>query len=329
MSAHRTKLLSGTVIGISISDAEDLLIRGFGREHLREILIALCRPLLRHAADLAYGGHFQKDSFTRDLIQLISAEQEEGTLDQRPWIGKLYNHSPWPFYLDITSADEAAWIDCCKFIRITQEMAGFETDKREVLPRSEDSVSSMRIVFNKAVVLTSMRRLMVDGVDVTESGGTLKNIRVSARVLLGGATSKFSGIMPGLFEEALFALERRDRSPLFILGGFGGASGLLAEYLRRGARPKDFRVESYREKVSAYRTLEEAFGKLRVPQNARQPAEAIETLCALIENGRGDLGTLLQNGLSHVDNLRLLETTDAAEAVTLVLQGLSNAPNLR
>ena len=81
MSAHRTKDFDGVVIGISISDANDLLARGFGREHLREILIAVCRPLLRQKANLAYGGHLQKDSFTRELVQLISAEQEEGILD--------------------------------------------------------------------------------------------------------------------------------------------------------------------------------------------------------------------------------------------------------
>jgi len=329
MGTHRSKLCDHTVIGISISESEDLLAHGFGREHLREIFFALCRSILRRTGDLAYGGHFQRESFTRELIQLISAEQEEGTADSRPWIGKLYNHSPWPYYLDITPEVEADWIDSCKFIRITQEMAGFEA--REILPGAEAGVSSLRIAFNKAVVLTAMRRLMVEGIEITEARALKKNIRVNARVILGGPTTQFTGIMPGIFEEALFALECRGRRPLYVLGGFGGAAGCLTRYLLKSnaARPKEFTLDFYRNEVSGYATLHEAFEQLRVPPNARRPAEAVDALCRVIEDGRHDLGSLFENGLSHGDNEKLLRTTDGGEAVTLILRGLEKAKNLK
>ena len=61
------------LIAISISESEDLLALGYQHEHLRDVLLRLCRPLLRRGADLAYGGHLKVDnSFTRDLIELIS-----------------------------------------------------------------------------------------------------------------------------------------------------------------------------------------------------------------------------------------------------------------
>ena len=82
--------LRGRVIGMSVSESEDLLSYGFGPEHLREFLIRLAQRLVRAGADLAYGGHFsRRGSFTRDLIELISDEQREGIGDQRPWLGSF------------------------------------------------------------------------------------------------------------------------------------------------------------------------------------------------------------------------------------------------
>jgi SLOG cluster2 len=44
--------------------------------------------------------------------------------------------------------------------------------------------------------------------------------------LLGGSLDRYSGFLPGLFEEALVTLQQK--KPLFILGGFGGAAEVLA-----------------------------------------------------------------------------------------------------
>jgi hypothetical protein len=181
------------------------------------------------------------------------------------------------------------------------------------------------------VVLTAMRRLMVEGIEITEAGGVKKVIRINARVILGGATTRFIGIMPGVLEEALFALEHRGRSPLYVLGGFGGVAGCLARYLLESNvdRPKEFTQDFYQKEVAGYGALNGAFGKLRVPPNARRHTEALDALCNAIENGRSDLGSLLENGLSHDDNVKLLQTTDGREAIALVLKGLEQAPSLR
>ena len=95
------------LIGLSISWQRDhLLARGFGLEHLRDLLIRLARPLLRQGANLAYGGHWKEteDNFTFDLLRLISAEQQDSEFAAEPeqHIGRLYNHCPWPNYLDIS-----------------------------------------------------------------------------------------------------------------------------------------------------------------------------------------------------------------------------------
>ena len=55
-----------------------------------------------------------------------------------------------------------------------------------------------------------------------------------ARIVIGGKREGFRGAMPGIFEEVLFALERRQ--PLYLAGGFGGATLDVIRKLRPGTR---------------------------------------------------------------------------------------------
>ena len=220
--------LKGKVVGLSVSDSEDLAGLGFGREHMREVLLGIAQSVLRVGANLAYGGHFEKDSFTRDLILLISEEQREDMNDREHWSGILYNHSPWPHYEEITDENEAEYIDACRFVKISREMAGIAPEEN----KEDNSTTTARLeTARKAIVLSAMRRIMAEGITLnTAAPGIREEIPpVSARVLIGGKTKNFTGMLPGLFEEALYCLEKR--TPLFLVGGFGGATANLAGYM--------------------------------------------------------------------------------------------------
>ena len=54
-------------------------------------------------------------------------------------------------------------------------------------------------------------------------------IDCNARIIVGGKTTGYLGFMPGIIEEALYTLI--NSKPLFIIGGFGGASQSLAKLL--------------------------------------------------------------------------------------------------
>lgn len=60
--------------------------------------------------------------------------------------------------------------------------------------------------------LTAMRRVQSES--------------INARIVLGGRVTKFKGLMPGIAEEADFAL--RARHPLYLMGGFGGCARDIA-----------------------------------------------------------------------------------------------------
>ena len=247
-SRYRTRVNVEKVIAFSISwQRTNLLSRGLGLEHLKELLIRLARPILRTGANLAYAGWWKEseDNFTYELLKLINAEKEDigrSGRDSKVEIGILYNHSAWPQYLSVTPRIEAQWINCCRIVRITQEMAGIRKEKMVLDSEGSDDSALARV--NAALTLSAMRRLMMDplSIPITDTGATDTIHPVAARIVLGGKVDDYFGFLPGIYEEALLTL--RARKPLFILGGFGGAAELLARAVtepgdgHRGVHPR-------------------------------------------------------------------------------------------
>lgn len=328
-SKYRSRMIANTVIDLSISyQRENLLARGLGLEHLRELLVRLARPLLRQAASLAYGGHWKEseDNFTFDLLRLISAEQEDNSLggpDTNLNIGRLVNHCPWPEYLEVTPRIEAQWINCCRIVRVTQQDAGIGAPDQ--VPDGEAGNGSDRAVFNRALTLSAMRRLAMDGMTIDLPGLPSPEFvpPIMARVVLGGKTTGFHGFLPGIFEEALVALERR--RPLYILGGFGGAAEALAgALLARGPdRPPALVLDALRPGNPGLDRLLELATRFALPPGARASAAALDALFALVDKGRGNLPAALNTGLDEIETREMLTTRDVSRAVQLVRKGLT------
>ena len=98
----------------------------------------------------------------------------------------VYNFIHWPHYLDLSKDIEARLVNVCRFMRVTPEPT-----EREAFPSAYTQVRSPLVAFHKAHLASRLReRLAV----------------AHARILLGGKLSDFSGVMPGIFEEALYTL---------------------------------------------------------------------------------------------------------------------------
>jgi hypothetical protein len=117
------------------------------------------------------------------------------------------------------------------------------------------------------------------------------------RVLIGGRCTGFLGEMPGLLEEALYAVEVGQ--PLYLAGGYGGITQEIAVTLgvddgkwlpRLASQPVDERVG---------------------------PAMSRLTVAAKESGSRS-----LENGLSREENQRLAACHRPSEIATLVSLGL-------
>lgn len=340
---------SRPLVAISVSfERDNLLARGLGLDHLKELLVRLTRPLLRQGVSLAYGGHWdeREDNFTYELLRLVSAEQADETehrmasappatignecLPERPSAGRLINHAAWPHYLKITPSIEAQWINCCRIVRVTPVMAGIEpgetvtADRLVVRPDDEDYPALA--LLHGARCLSTMRQLMMRGVSlpIADSEPPDAIQPISARIVLGGKLTGYQGFVPGIFEEALLSLE--SRSPIYLLGGFGGATEALAEALLAApsaAKPDALREAWQRQNTPLLARLQDACASNPHPASVRKTSELLSALDAAISKAQGNLDKALNNGLSLTENETLLTTRDMREALGLVHKGLA------
>jgi hypothetical protein len=329
-SKYRSRASVTRLIALAISYRRDqLLARGLGLEHLRELMLRIARPMVRQGASLAYGGHWKEteDNFTYDLLRLIAAEQEDNSLggpDTNLTIGRLYNHAAWPSYLDVTPRIEAQWINSCRVVRITQEMAGIAP--ADIVPDSEVAKRSDRVIFNSALTLSAMRRLAMTTMTIAVPELPTPEVvpEVAARVMLGGRVTEYSGFLPGLFEEALASLE--NNSPLYVLGGFGGAAEVIAGALLEPApiRRDELTVEWHRQKNPAFAKLLELSAQFGMPAGVPGAQELFDRLFGRLLAARANLAATLKTGLDEAATRELLQTRDMRRAVQLVRQGLHN-----
>lgn len=335
---YRTRTIANSIIGLSISyQHDDLLSRGLGLDHLRELLIRLARPLLRHGASLSYGGHWKEteDNFTFDLLRLISGEMsdnvgEDG--DDAPIaseIGKLFSYCAWPGYLDITKRTEAQWINCCRILRIDQKRAKLEDP--ETVAAHGPLTDSPRAVFNAAVTLSAMRRLSMTGIQMTiaEAGRVESVPGMAARIMLGGKVDGFTGFAPGIFEEALVTLEAE--KPLYILGGFGGAAKVLADAIRpspTGDKPQQFDLPFHLKRTPRLSELLEHAKTFDQDGRFRTTEALLTALYQRLKDAADNPQTALRTGLDKAETEELMTTSYIGRAVKLVTKGLTANNNL-
>jgi len=340
---YRSRSLAGCVVAFSVAyERDNLLARGMGWEHLRGLLLCLARLMLRHSADLAYGGNWKKtdDNFLFPLLDLICAEQEDEGLgirrdngsdlsepDANPHVSKLYNHLAWPWYLNITPTLEAQWVNCCRIVRVRQQDAGFL--EADIVADGDAHDGTLRSAFNAAVTVSKMRRVMMEKMEIRVPDAPPGTVPPAiARVLLGGKVERYSGFLPGIFEEALVTLEKQ--RPVYILGGFGGAAEKLAEaILDTGTdRHEVLTLDWHKAQNLKLGELLEYAHTSTPPRDFVGTAAMLDALFSFVQNARADLSGTLNTGLSDEETRELLQTQNVNNAVRLVRTGLEKIYNL-
>lgn len=342
--------LRGKVIAVSTSYAErDLASVGYLPQHQDEALIHMLRPLVRMGADVLYGGYppsvhectlqtaswSAKRNITATLVRILSDERlEESDEDDRsqvdgnghrPERGSLvFNISAWPRCERITPVQEAAWINTCRILRVLPQEAGLEPWSQS-LPCDGDEPPGFRR--HVALTMSAMRRRLATGYTCRVPGDGDCTIQPAAFIFMGGKLTEFSGVMPGIMEEFVHAAATK--RPIFLIGGLGGAAGVIARALSSpggAARPAEFTVDHYygprQPSTADYRALIVELEAAGDPH----PQKLFDELWALISDCRsGGLDCLFANGLTDAENRELIGTTNTLKAVQLVWKGLGQA----
>lgn len=262
-----SEALSDRTIAISISDSPDLGPIGMSVAHLRDAMAEFSRHLLALGARIAYGGDLRVGGFSEVLFELVARHRrdaDEG--DTRPGV---VSYLAWPVHISrdfdqlVQYAEELA--DTARLILLDKKGATLDRETRRVLKRHDPDPSEW------VNGLAAMRRTVNDATD--------------ARIIAGGQVADFKGVLPGIAEEALLAMN--SGKPLFVLGGFGGCASDIANSLG----------------------LSRGLGQSKRHWAGR---EAFHPQCL----------DRLSNGLSDDENRTLAETPHVDEAITLILRGL-------
>ena len=201
-----------------------------------------------------------------------------------------------------------------------------------------------------ACCLTQMRRMVCKTVkfpnlNPRKGGKKTVPVRPMAHVFLGGKLKGWNGIAPGIYEEFAAAVTAKVKQPIFLIGAGQGAAGAIARWLIRAekglaprGRPPEFeekacQANAKKELPPKDFDLAKAFAERKDKGLLPEDQWDLKKILATIEQAvaevhrdnqaRVDLGALLNNGLSHEENLQLLDPgTKHGVICELIHQGL-------
>lgn len=130
------------------------------------------------------------------------------------------------------------------------------------------------------------------------------------RICIGGKSTGYVGAMPGVVEEVMLAISANQ--PVFLLGGFGGATMEMCNILR-GKDSKFLTLKHQKDKNTKYESLIEELSKV-----GQEPCYKV--LKSELSKG----ASILNNGLSSDENEMLMKTERWRQASRLILKGLDS-----
>ncbi|MDB5071577.1 MAG: hypothetical protein JWM87_2688 [Candidatus Eremiobacteraeota bacterium] len=293
--------LAGTAVGLSISESEHASLHGFPKWQVNRITLQVVSALFGQGVAVVFGHDWRDDgvmeavhSFAQQVQPPVPLSPAEADAVQQPL---LRNILPWP---DSPRLDEADRERLSSTLRISP--AGLPDE----LARYADEAlaagrASKEYRYLRARGLTYLRRQLDDACD--------------ARVCIGGRQSGYSGRLPGVVEEALFAV--RSGTPLYLAGMLGGAAKDVIDAVEGKTMPPDFCSDENARAMYANPAIGEHD---RSTRNDRV-MDPSETWADFRRRGRSAI--VNSNMLSVEENDELCRTPVVDRVVELVLTGLS------
>lgn len=285
------------MIGVSISESDDQLLIGIGREMVDDTTVQLLRYILKSNGQIVYGGNL--GPYT-ELFQELSYQYGKyddainGDQDKKYFT----DYISWP-YSERLSIDDLCEFDHCRVDIVKCGLpAGLNTDHFNPNKRTTENL------YLRGRALTQMRMAMETATDDNDQP-------IAARIFIGGREKNFTGQMAGLLEEFRIAWE--EQHPIFLIGGFGGVSKMLAEQIEHG----DYNATDFRDKArmdAGYDAVMDYYHN-----------QGIDIDYSFIN---GLTYASLRNGLTDDENRKLFHSVNLFEIIPIILKGINGIVNL-
>jgi hypothetical protein len=282
--------------------------------------------LLLAGLRIVYGGALQPEfsqttNFTQRLFDLVGAYSGLAS-SMNANLKPILNLPPWPVWLKYNDKVKKL------FGKLAELTKGDRPTPKEV-PETDAELFPPEKTF-KELPDTPERRL------AWTRGLTRMRVQTTeiahARLVIGGKLTGFSGLYPGVVEEAWMSIVCR--KPLFLIGAFGGATRALIDLLHGRDRP-DLTSAGLASTVPNYSSLIK-LAKLRGLESVEAstswniPPLEFAGMLAMPDRivhdvqfaGTSGPAKALNNGLTDVENNELFRALDPPRIAELVLTGL-------
>jgi SLOG-like protein/TIR domain-containing protein len=308
--AARHKPRAGMILTVAISESGDAPRYGLDDTLVTSLSDEIHLYLLLAGLKIAYGGALSGDfrqggNFTLRLFELVRTYSRlaEG-VSAPPIKGAVINVAPWPLRLNYGDEEWKLFdSDIAKYEEGPR--ANLTADDEALFPHTGEKFDLKPDKPAKrhawACGLSAMRRMITDLSD--------------ARLVLGGKLTGFSGLVPGVVEEACLSLAAG--KPLFLAGGYGGAARAVCDLLL--GKPRDEFTDAWQQAAVPDFAQALACHPAGTDSLALMPALGTD----IAAQAGKDLGAVLKNGLNDAENRELMASTDARTIAELVLRGLA------
>lgn len=280
---------------ISISNPEEDAILEVGqyKEHLIQLSMDLAKNIIARNGNLIYGGDLRQNGFTEYIIDAAKILYSDKKYSEP----HIKNYIVYPIYKNDDEKVKKWKADN----KIYAKMKNVKIPKSisEMIENKNETTSIVENNYIWSVCLTDMRKKMINECDY--------------RIAAGGKFTNYKGIMPGVLEEILIAIEMK--KPLYLLGGFGGVASDVCKIMTTSNTEK--LTENWQKENNP--NYELFLNYLKEKHKELLPDYKDFTEKLKIEN--------LQNGLDEDDNLKLFSTPFVDEAIFLIMKGLKQVNN--
>ena len=332
--AHNAAHLRGQSVCVSVSDSAELSKLGLSILHEQDFTDEIHLSLLLAGLRIVYGGRLEDPAeangrnFTLRLLELVRSHTElADNLETR--LEPILNIPPWP--LSLTSRPENLSRMLLNLLNGVAKIRPGPRPETSEIPDLDDQGQPLFPADTNPFTLkdTPLRRLAwTRGMSLMRQQTT---IDTAARVVMGGKLKGYSGLYPGVLEEAWWSVKLG--RPLFLLGALGGAGQAVIDLIENRPRPDLTKQLSPAENSTVHGVLQEAAQRGIQTRSVNSEiargsltgslADPLSLLTDLQTAGQQGPAAALNNGLTDDENRQLFFADEPAIAVKLLLLGLT------
>lgn len=280
-------------IGISVSSSDTWAEMGLISQHQDELSSAIALDLILLGAKVIWGGDLRPEGMGAQLKKIVKTYQHPLRPPQAH-VGLFVPFSP--------NAERRLTTEALQARQHFADVQIFQCPLNTDVKNADDAENIALTALALSIMRAEMAKIC------------------HARIILGGGIKKFTGLYPGIAEEAYETIKQG--KPLYVLGGFGGAAEAVFETIEDIGNGRKILAEVCSQVgvgaiQQAINKHQDMINEIQRPELSFNPDKMLNTF-----SNMGIEGLSKRNGLNVEENRRLAVSQNMYEILGLLVKGI-------